>query len=99
MTRFTIQVDVPRERSSVFAALTDPRRIHRWFYGTAEITDVPGPLSIAGTTFVQRAIKGIERPGAVIAADPPRFWHVRLAGFVSGRTSSSSSTRPRAARG
>ncbi|MEJ7803930.1 MAG: SRPBCC domain-containing protein [Candidatus Limnocylindria bacterium] len=81
MTSFTIQVDVPRERSSVFAALTDPRRIHRWFYGTAEITDVSGPLSIAGTTFVQRAIKGIERPGAVIAADPPRLWHVRLAGF------------------
>ena len=81
MTRFAIQVDIPRERSSVFAALTDPGRIHRWFYGTAEITDLSGPLSVAGTTFVQRAIKGIERPGAVVAADPPRLWHVRLAGF------------------
>lgn len=81
MTRFTIQVDISRERSSVFSALTDPGRIHRGFYGTAEFTDVSGPLSIAGTTFVQRAIKGIEQPGAVIATDPPRLWHVRLAGF------------------
>jgi carbon monoxide dehydrogenase subunit G len=81
MARFTIKVQIPIEREAVFAALTDPRRIQRWFYGTEAITDVSGPLDIAGTTFVQRAMKRIERPGAVVVAEPPHLWHVRLAGF------------------
>jgi hypothetical protein len=74
MTCLSTQIDIPREPTSVFPALSRIQaRINRWFYGTAEITDVTGPLSVAGTTFVQRAIKSIERPGAVVAADPPRF--------------------------
>lgn len=81
MAPFTLDTDVPVGRDVLFDALTDRARLERWLYGTDAITDVSGPLSVPGTTFVQRAIKGIQRPGAVVEAERPAFWHIRLAGF------------------
>lgn len=81
MTRFDLAIDIPADRRAVFAVLTDPIRMRHWLYGTEAIVDVSGPMSRAGTTFVQRAAKGVQRPGGVVAADPPGAFHLRLAGM------------------
>lgn len=81
MAPFTLEAEIAAEPGAVFAALTTPARLERWLYATEVITDVSGSLAEPGTTFVQRAIKGIQRPGGVVASDPPRHWHIRMDGF------------------
>lgn len=81
MPPFDVAIEIAADREAVFGALTDARRMRHWLYGTEEIRDISGPLSRAGTIFVQHAAKGIDRPGGVVASDPPHRWHVRLAGM------------------
>ncbi len=81
MPSFTLDAEIAVEPQVLFDALTTPARLERWLYGTEVITELSGPLAVQGTTFVQRAMKGIQRPGGVVASDPPRLWHVRLVGF------------------
>lgn len=81
MPPFTIDVELAATPQVVFDALTDPRRLERWLYTTESITDVSGPFTAPGTTFTQRAVRGVERMGGVVRSDPPRLWHIRLDGF------------------
>lgn len=81
MPRPPLSIEVPQTPEVVFAALTDPRYMRGYLYGTEEIAEVSGSLATAGTTFAQRAGMRVQRTGGVVAADPPRFLHLRLVGF------------------
>jgi uncharacterized protein YndB with AHSA1/START domain len=76
-----IEIEISAPAGAVFAAMTDPGRMPRWLPHTEAIEAPSGPIADAGTTFLQRGAPGIRRPGATVAADPPRSWHLRLAGF------------------
>lgn len=80
VSRFRLDRTVPLEPDAVFTHLTDPVRMPRWLPWTERIEAPSGPLDVAGTTFSQRAATGIRRPGGVVSVDPPRSWHLRLAG-------------------
>ena len=81
MKPIELEVEIAAAPAAVFAALTDASRMARWLPQTEAIEDPSGPIAQAGTTFTQRAAPGMRRPGGTVAADAPRSWHLRLAGF------------------
>ena len=81
MPRTPLTIEVPQAPDVVFDALTDPRYMRGYLYGTEEIVEISGPLWQAGTTFAQRAGMRVQRSGGVVAADRPTFLHLRLVGF------------------
>jgi len=81
VSRFELEQEISAPLDAVFAALTDATRLPRWLPNTEAIEEVSGPLTSAGTTFIQRGAPGIRRPGGTVASDPPRLWQVRMTGF------------------
>jgi uncharacterized protein YndB with AHSA1/START domain len=76
---FSTHVAAPREH--VFGLWTNLERMGEWVGGVTGVTDVSGPVNLAGTRYVVH-FGPMKSPTQVIEADPPRRFSTRFGNFV-----------------
>lgn len=73
--RFVVHVRAPREQ--VFDLWTDLDRAHEWIEGLTRITDVTGPVTTAGTSYVAWFGR-MRSPSEILQVDRPRLVRTRF---------------------
>ncbi len=77
--QFELLIDAPRER--VFEAWTDLGLMREWVGGVTDVTDVSGPVTQPGTTYVLSFGRMRSRV-EILEVDPPRHFRSRGANWI-----------------
>jgi uncharacterized protein YndB with AHSA1/START domain len=81
MATYRITVDTKAPPDVAFDLWTDLDRMREWVGGVTKVTDVSGPVDVAGTRYVVWFGR-MKSPSEVVAAERPRLFHSRFGNWI-----------------
>ena len=86
MGRYTFDLHVDAPPEVVFDLWTNLARMPEWIGGLKQVTDITGPIDVAGTRYIAR-FGSMASPTEVIEADRPRVFATRFGSAILKGTS------------